>query len=933
MKRSRFVAKSDTSQYGGCKYSKFEHKHFEGEHYDKWLHHLVNRDAIYLRDRVLQRENVYGYAHDSCPRTSQPFYRFLLTEKEKFPKDLLLVQHGEFFNLWGIDAIFGIEFGGLTVHRKKTPDREKTMRCSTQRVGVQKLLDRLVAQCFSIRVYEQTGDRSEKNSGRHTGPILRECTQLVNQAVPYFYPNSSCLDSELGGCHAPVLFVYPDAILRIDVINHSYRTFTNLGPTSLRCALDSFCQCTPYPICFASVETIRLYRLRDCEVFDDTLDYRACVDRTATRYSYDPVVFTEEEKGGPFPLLHCTLVNLGLHTGGPCDFVEQVAGPQVRPLERAFLRRWLSYPRSTAARSLMEECVADIHSGVHVVDTSTPLNPHSVLHRLVNIAQNPHPDVHRGRQHPHFLVQLLTHLEKRRDHAAIIEVTCWDIGVHLPFATYQAEVVALEGELRTHLFLEDPPPVPGFPTEATCRNEVYLAPSPAIEAVTAAKHRFAEILAGRPYLHIGPGESGLVSIEGDDGLSMYRCPELDEAYQEYIASCLTAREDQHRMISDLGTRLYRTYRSALRVFLSSQITAQAIHRHLQHVAPQRWQRALVGGDKETTVVSSYGFEGLFPVWSNPATYSVNNVQLSPGRLVLLTAPNASGKTTLLRAVTGALLLANAGLLCPCSSARVPEVDSIVLKVGSADNHPDRHLSSFEAEMHDMNLILQTSTQRSFVALDEIGRATSYPEGLAVTQALVERLQAQTGYLFVSTHMYELLDEFQCAQRQTLLSGYRYQEGETRDSGSLAVCTRFAIDPSVVERARSLLLQRGPSSLGATNVRDVGVPEKVSVLSIASEVIGSEPNFVPLGTLPPPCVSEKCCVYVIKEGNQDLWYIGETKNVALRQLQHRSRGREGHMWVYRVQNKSLAMQYETLIIRECISRRIRLSSVKDSLHSI
>ena len=137
----------------------------------------------------------------------------------------------------------------------------------------------------------------------------------------------------------------------------------------------------------------------------------------------------------------------------------------------------------------------------------------------------------------------------------------------------------------------------------------------------------------------------------------------------------------------------------------------------------------------------------------------NDVLLDPEvrRLVILTGPNMSGKSTVLRLTALIVLLAHVGSFVPAQSAHVGLCDRIFTRVGAADDLR-RGQSTFMVEMSETAAILHNATARSLVVLDEIGRGTSTFDGLAiawsVAEDLVDRISCRAMF---ATHYHELCE--------------------------------------------------------------------------------------------------------------------------------------------------------------------------------
>ncbi len=125
-------------------------------------------------------------------------------------------------------------------------------------------------------------------------------------------------------------------------------------------------------------------------------------------------------------------------------------------------------------------------------------------------------------------------------------------------------------------------------------------------------------------------------------------------------------------------------------------------------------------------------------------------------LLLITGPNMSGKSTYMRQTALIVLMAQAGCFVPAESAKIGLVDRIYTRIGASDNLAQGQ-STFFVEMSELAYILNTSSSKSLVILDEIGRGTSTYDGLSIAWAVVEylcRSDRNIRTLF-ATHYHEL----------------------------------------------------------------------------------------------------------------------------------------------------------------------------------
>ena len=115
----------------------------------------------------------------------------------------------------------------------------------------------------------------------------------------------------------------------------------------------------------------------------------------------------------------------------------------------------------------------------------------------------------------------------------------------------------------------------------------------------------------------------------------------------------------------------------------------------------------------------------------------NDCKLNNDDLIwLITGPNMAGKSTYLRQNALIVIMAQAGLFVPAKKVNIGLFDKIFSRVGASDDLA-KGQSTFMIEMIETSLILNTSTDRSLVILDEIGRGTSTFDGLAIAWSVLE----------------------------------------------------------------------------------------------------------------------------------------------------------------------------------------------------
>jgi DNA mismatch repair protein MutS2 len=180
--------------------------------------------------------------------------------------------------------------------------------------------------------------------------------------------------------------------------------------------------------------------------------------------------------------------------------------------------------------------------------------------------------------------------------------------------------------------------------------------------------------------------------------------------------------------------------------------------------------------------------------------------------VVLTGPNAGGKTITLKTIGLFALMVRAGLPIPAADdARVDWMDPILAIVGDQQNISD-DLSTFSSHLVSLRIALDSARPGALVLLDELGVGTDPAQGAALAQSIVETLVAHGARTIVTTH-YAALKERAAKHPTMALMGavfadgrptFRLEPDRVGRSHALAVARRMGLPEKVVERARALL---------------------------------------------------------------------------------------------------------------------------------
>jgi DNA mismatch repair protein MutS len=188
------------------------------------------------------------------------------------------------------------------------------------------------------------------------------------------------------------------------------------------------------------------------------------------------------------------------------------------------------------------------------------------------------------------------------------------------------------------------------------------------------------------------------------------------------------------------------------------------------------------------------------------------------QILMITGPNMSGKSALLRQTALIVLLAQMGSFVPAESASIGLVDKIFTRVGASDNISSGE-STFMVEMNETASILNNISNRSLILLDEIGRGTSTYDGVSIAWAIAEFLHEHPKHkskVLFATHYHELnqmADSFERIKNfhvtvkeinNKVLFLRKLVQGGTEHSFGIHVARMAGMPPEVVKRADEIL---------------------------------------------------------------------------------------------------------------------------------
>jgi DNA mismatch repair protein MutS len=227
-------------------------------------------------------------------------------------------------------------------------------------------------------------------------------------------------------------------------------------------------------------------------------------------------------------------------------------------------------------------------------------------------------------------------------------------------------------------------------------------------------------------------------------------------------------------------------------------------------------------------------------------FVTNDIFLDPSsqQVIILTGPNMSGKSALLRQTALITLMAHTGSFVPATEARVPLTDKIFTRVGASDNLSGGE-STFMVEMNESASIINNISTRSLVLLDEIGRGTSTYDGISIAWSIVEFLHGSTSApkTLFATHYHELnelenklprVKNFHVTNKEVgnkIIFLRKLAPGGSTHSFGIHVAKMAGMPPELIQRANEILKQLEQKNVSdeqeTTPVKGQPAAEKIS----------------------------------------------------------------------------------------------------------
>ncbi len=183
------------------------------------------------------------------------------------------------------------------------------------------------------------------------------------------------------------------------------------------------------------------------------------------------------------------------------------------------------------------------------------------------------------------------------------------------------------------------------------------------------------------------------------------------------------------------------------------------------------------------------------------------------RILLISGPNAGGKTVVLLTVGLAVMLAQSGLFIPARQATLPIFQALYTDLGDRQSL-EEDLSTFSAHLTNLQAILSRCDQAALVLLDELGTGTEPEAGAALGQTFLEAIRERGGFCLATTHLNRLklwaqdeagiMNAGMAFDAKELRPTYRLEIGRPGASFALEIARRMGLDERLLQRAQALM---------------------------------------------------------------------------------------------------------------------------------
>lgn len=764
-----------------------------------WRHQLarVTRPEALRLVPQLGGDNRFGWLRSMAGHKPTALFAQALQWKSQTPHCVLLVQVGDFFEAWGIDAVMLVQWCGLNPMARRA-----RAGFPVNAASLQQTVDCLTRAELSVAVYVQSAENK----------TMRVLRQVLTPGAPTYLHGNELGKEAIGefseGRPYIAMRLRTDGLLFAEIrpFRREVRFREDVTPEAVE-ALLADQDGVAWPIfvdgsrrSFQQVNKWKWFPKQrrwlnlPSEVRDDYFLNRCCQElcQTLQLAQEPPFVHVRLNTAGALqPLTLSTAKNLGvLKQDGVPFLVAHALSPEAPASTRRLLRRWLLAPRSQESVHAMRQMLRAFSSDQALVLPS--------LHRVPPVAKVIAYITARTGTERLFrdvmdcVMGLKTLLENQRYEDLwnpLLKIVASETGLEdLPRDEFLADLDDILHLLQKWLHdtsqsddpLADCHVSEDVETQRAVErifesNEAFRGVASqqqelvadAYGSLKSARHELCEALReGLP-----PDQPGvLVYNPFDNDICFKKKPlvdshgahdrrgkvkkerfttkRLEAALATYLACAkrteAATQQALQQLCSELGGQV-----PALRSAVAAAELLLTAHCHASHALRSGWSLPQIGGERLDA--------SLAPYWMDPGDAVFSHVQLESGRGAVATGPNMSGKSTLMRALGACALLANCGFLCPCKPKAVVPHYSQVVWVSAEGDRPAEGISAFGYEAMISATLLRRAAEGTLALVDEFGRGTEPRAAKAAVCTLIEELSGRKTQFVVATHLHDVVD--------------------------------------------------------------------------------------------------------------------------------------------------------------------------------
>ena len=905
-----------------------------------WVEQLnrINRPSALNLAKQLVPTNSLGFPgavdlSDLSRNTSRMRIVDIATAWKRMHEDMVvLVRLGDFYETWGIDAVMLVQYAGLN-------PMGDSCRAGCPKGNIQQTLNSLTDAGLSAAVYE------EVNVAGSRSKIVRKeryLSQIVTPGRPVYLYETSLKTGEI-----PYRLSKPYALIRcsgpgccvgyVHVDSGSVTVTESITEEALVSSIESVGGVAE-PV-YLSVDTsARLSRIRamvgvstktfPISISFDSLLTTICTDlnnKLALAHPFRRVLPALDAHTSMKPLHANTADFLGLlHTrSNSPNLVSFLISSESPNYMHLFFKSWLLCPPPVE----IVECMRSLLASLASTHQSIPRPIVIPIDKLVRLLDTGNGNVFFFREIVASANALIT------APPVVTEFCVWKI------ATHYAGMSVPEMQVRAQSVVDqiakcvvDSPCVvhPAWMAKFIESNESELAGididySLLIAARTALIDAInRSLVAPEKSLKFDQLSSVLyvkdpnVSLRPEakkrpligDSRKRVSTDLIVRAEESYKTAVFTAKENARFRLKTLCKEICK---ETLILLTHWSVVVSCALAHLEHGLRNGWVHS------HTCTTPLHTLNEIWPYWLGKAESVSNTIVLGKHSMVL-TAPNQSGKSTLIRSVGAVVLLGNCGLLVPAAvGTKIPEITNLLIVSPNGDR-PMERTSAFAAEADAMGSALR-SVENALLLVDEFGRGTSGKDASALSVAILAWLQNYKVTTIWATHLHELFTLLPNAYNWMQMEGYRLVDGKCLDSKGVETAQERGFPEEIIKNA--LLIKKAKPSV--TTPIDTCTVKRIHTTRMPDTEM---PVEVPTGSQLPPVIQSGHIVYILRFDEQ--FYIGETQNFAQRLKSHTKRFKKQphQVWYLQQPNRSKARSVETLMIQMYQREGIPLLSSSD-----